>query len=164
MKEFFQTLLRPDREEPGSAERTQVARAADILMIGEFQFLQLAYYEWHGEDLPTEYMDRLFSAYMLGNQVPHWARHYARRILDKDTKDFIDPHDPYYHRYDAEYITHVPEGRKHFVQAALFLVLILAGAFWISQYAVAKNKTFQFPPYVESDEAAESDKAPNPTP
>ena len=59
MKDFFQTLLKPDREDPEAKERAEVARAADILMIGEFQFLQLAYYEWHGDDLPVELVDKL---------------------------------------------------------------------------------------------------------
>ena len=139
MKDFFQTLLHPDREDPREAERSQVARAADVLMIGEFQFLQLAYYEWHGEDLPVALVDRLFAAYMLKSQVPHWARHYARRILDKYERGFIEPHDPYYHRYDAEYVTHVPQGVTRFCKAALFLILFVAGAVWLGQLAVAKN-------------------------
>lgn len=147
MNEFFQTLLRPDREDPKTKEREEVARAADILMIGEFQFLQLAYYEWHGDDLPVEFVDKLFAAYMLKNHVPHWARHFARRILDKEAKGFIDPHDPSYHRYDSEYVTYVPEGVKRFTKAALFLILAIGGAVWIGDMAAAKNAPFQFPPY-----------------
>ena len=147
MNDFFQTLLRPDREDPKTKERGEVARAADILMIGEFQFLQLAYYEWHGDDLPVDLIDKLFAAYMLKNHVPHWARHFARRILDKEAKGFIDPHDPSYHRYDSEYVTYVPEGVRRFTKAALFLILAIGGAVWIGEMAAAKNAPFQFPPY-----------------
>ncbi len=155
MNDFFQTLLRPDREDPNSKERDEVARAADVLMVGEFQFLQLAYYEWHGDDLPVELVDKLFAAYMLKNHVPHWARHYARLILEKDARGFIDPHDPAYHRYDAEYVTHVPEGVKRFTKAAVFLILVVGGAVWIGQMAAAKNVPFQFPPYT-SDATVEA--------
>lgn len=149
MKDFIQTLIKPDREDPDEKERAAVARAADVLMIGEFQLLQLAYYEWHGKDLPVELLDRLFTAYMLHKQVPHWAQHFARNVLEKDRKGFIDPHDPYYHRYDANYVTHVPHGVKRFCRAAIFLVLFVGGTIIIGQFAAAKHTPFQFPPYLD---------------
>ncbi|MCH7542778.1 MAG: hypothetical protein IIB65_03995, partial [Proteobacteria bacterium] len=46
MSNLFQTLMRPDREE--SEQRAEVARAANLLQLGEFQLLQLAYHDWHG--------------------------------------------------------------------------------------------------------------------
>lgn len=159
MHDFFQTLIRPDREDPEEQERAAVARAADVLMIGEFQLLQLAYYEWHDEDLPVEMVDRLFTAYMLHKQVPYWAQQFACRILEKDKKGFIDPHDPLYHRYDADYVTHVPQGVKRFCQAAIFLVLFVGGTIIIGQFAAARNAPFQFPPYldVQTDAAPKSE-------
>jgi len=42
---FFETLIHPDREELENAERVLVCRAANVLQIGEFQLLQLAYKE-----------------------------------------------------------------------------------------------------------------------
>ena len=68
MTTFFQTLIRPDREE--SAQRAEVAKAANLLQVGEFQFLQLAYSEWHGEEMSEELINHLFMAYMLYDQVP----------------------------------------------------------------------------------------------
>ena len=150
MTNLFQTLLKPDREDPGNADQAEVARAANILMVGEFQFLQLAYAEWHDEDLPPELIDRLFAAYMLHARVPHWARHYARHIIDREALGLVDPNDPQYHRYDADYVTHVPEGMIRFCKAAAVLVVCIGGAVWIAQYASAKRLPFQFPPYVES--------------
>ena len=158
MKDFFQTLIKPDREDPDEKERAVVARAADVLMIGEFQLLQLAYCEWHGKDLPVELVDRLFTAYMLHKQVPHWAQHFARNILEKDRKGFIDPHDPYYHRYDANYVTHVPQGVKRFCRVAIFLVLFVGGAVLFGQFGAKKVTAFQFPPYadVQTEESSET--------
>jgi len=150
MTSFFQTLMKPDREDPGNADQSDVAQAANILMIGEFQLLQLAYFEWHGEDLPTALIDRLFTAYMLRAQVPHWARHYARDIIDREALGLIDPNEPGYHRYDADYVTQVPEGLIRFCKVAAVLVVCIGGAVWIAQYASAKHVPFQFPPYVES--------------
>ena len=47
---LFETLIHPDREE--HPERAEVARAANLLQIGEFQLLQLAYQDWFGTDNP----------------------------------------------------------------------------------------------------------------
>ena len=49
---FFDVLLHPDREELEIGERALVGMAANILQVGEFQVLQLAYMEWFGKDLP----------------------------------------------------------------------------------------------------------------
>ena len=64
---LLQTLMRPDREEMELGERTLVAKAANILQVGEFQLLQLAYQGWHNRDLPEALVSQLFSSYMLKN-------------------------------------------------------------------------------------------------
>ena len=69
--DFFKTLIRPDHEK--YPERAQVGRAANLLQVGEFQFLQLAYREWFGHDMPTAMFNRLFDSYMLGDGVPYWV-------------------------------------------------------------------------------------------
>ena len=150
MRNFFQTLLHPDREDPDSRERGEVAKAANILMVGEFQLLQLAYFDWFGNDMPSKFFDNLFGAYMIKNQVPHWARHFARRIIEKDARGFLNPHNPFYHRYDANYVTYVPNGFKRFCKVAVFLILFLVGAVWLANLAVVSKGQFQFPPYVEA--------------
>jgi hypothetical protein len=148
MMEFFQTLLHPDREDPNAVERAAVARAANILMVGEFQLLQLAYYEWHGEDLPVDLVNRLFGAYMLKNLVPHWARHYARRIIEKDDKGFIDFSDPYYHRYDHDYHTWVPRGTQRFIVAAVGVFLVVFGSIYVANHVAGASASL-LPPYFE---------------
>ncbi len=74
--ELFQTLIRPDREE--NSQRAEVCKAANFLQVGEFQFLQLAYREWHKDEMPEELTNSIFKSYMLHDEVPHWARHYGR--------------------------------------------------------------------------------------
>ena len=81
--EFFQTLIRPDREE--NSQRAEVCKAANHLQVGEFQFLQLAYREWHKDEMPEELSNSIFKSYMLRDEVPHWARHYGRRIISPIT-------------------------------------------------------------------------------
>lgn len=149
MKDFFKTLMRPDREE--DPERSEVARAANILQVGEFQVLQLAYHEWYGEELPEHLSDRLFRSYMLYGDVPAWARDYAQRIIRQDEIGLIDERDPGYHRYDREYVTHVPQGVRHFVVACMILAVIGTGLVVLAETANV-NATSLFPPYIDTSE------------
>ena len=41
MKDFFQTLLKPDWDD--NPKKSEILLAANKLEVGEFQFLQLAY-------------------------------------------------------------------------------------------------------------------------
>ena len=154
MQSFFQTLLRPDHDE--HPERALVARAANLLQVGEFQLLQLAYHEWFGFDMPAAQIDRIFSQYMLHNEVPHWARHYARRILDLDEGGAEDlDADPAYHRYDAEYVTFVPKGVQRFCLACMVLAVALIGGIWVGQLKPTEA-TSVLPPYFERHELRQS--------
>ena len=71
MMNLFQTLMRPDKEESELGERMLVAKAANMLQVGEFQLLQLAYRDWHDKDLSESLITILFSSYMLKDEVPH---------------------------------------------------------------------------------------------
>jgi hypothetical protein len=149
MHDLLKTLLRPDRED--DPERSLVAQAANILQVGEFQVLQLAYHEWFGQELPEHLSDRLFQAYMLNGQVPGWARDYASRIVRQDEIDLIDSHDPTYHRYDQNYVTHVPRGVRQFTYACLILASIFVVSIFIGQVA-GVEATSILPPYFEETE------------
>ena len=148
---FFETLIRPDKEEVEMAERRAVGNAANILQVGEFQFLQLAYREWHDQDMPEALVDRIFSAYMLQNEVPHWARHYARLILSRADRGALDDNDPHYHRYDNDYHTSVPRGVTRFCVAAGILVSVMMVAILLAEMGVDRPTSI-LPPYFEQKE------------
>ena len=150
MTGFFHTLVRPDQEE--NPERALVARAANILQVGEFQLLQLAYSEWFKEDMPEEMVDRLFATYMFGKEVPHWARNYARRVIEYDEQELLDIDHPAFHRYDADYVTHVPQGMRRFVIACMILATLVFGGVWVGNMASSNGGTSILPPYFEADE------------
>ena len=147
---LFQIFFQPDREEQ-SQERDEIAEAANQLQIGEFQLLQLAYYDWHGADLPEDKLDALFAHYMISKQVPAWARHYARRILDGIADNQVDTNDAAYHRYDREYVTHVPNGVQRFVWATLCCSAALVGGLAIATFVV-EEPTSLLPPFFERSE------------
>jgi len=152
---LWQTLLRPDREEQETAERREVGRAANILQVGEFQLLQLAYRAWHDGDLPEALVDRLFHDYMLHDEVPHWARHYARQILRLDEAGRLDINHAQYHLYDSEFGESVPNGARRFWVAAGGLFVLLGTAIAVAEYSV-DSPTSQFPPYFNEKEISQT--------
>ena len=157
MINFIKTLMRPDQEE--DPERTVVARAANILQVGEFQLMQLAYHDWYGQELPAALCDQLFQAYMLRDEIPTWARHYARRIIDFEDRGLIDCNDAYYHRYDREYVTHVPQGVRQFTVASVILASILVLGVVIGELAAGEDGSL-LPPYFDQRDFPTSQPAP----
>lgn len=143
---FLQTLIRPDKEDEGA--RGDIVSAANLLQIGEFQFLQLAYREWHDEELPKRLMDNLFKAYMFRNEVPPWASHYARTIFDRERKGRLDDREARYHRYDYEFQSEVQNGRKKFWIATAVIVLSLGGSLLLADFSTRPGGSV-FPPYFD---------------
>ena len=149
MKDFLKTLWRPDREE--DPEQTLVAQAANILQVGEFQVLQLAYHEWHGREMPEHLSSRLFQDFVVHGEAPPWASEYARRIIRQDEIGLIESNDPAYHRYDQNYVTHVPQGVRHFTLACMILASIFVVSILVGQIA-GVEATSVLPPYFSADE------------
>lgn len=156
---LFQTLLHPDREELEMGERMVVSSAANLLQVGEFQFLQLAYREWFDKDLPEALVARLFSSYMLHDEVPHWARHYARVILSREERGQLDENDPGFHRYDHDYHTFVPQGVRRFCTAVGLLTAFMATALLVASMT-ADKPTSLLPPYFSEKELRPVDQDP----
>jgi hypothetical protein len=146
---LLQTLIRPDHDE--HPERAEAARAANLLQVGESQLIQLAYAEWFGHDMAEETSHKLFHAYMLHDVVPHWVRHYARRILALDAAGLLDGDDPAYHRFDPPYMRAPAPGTRRTVMAAAAIVVCLGGALLISQQVTGKATSF-LPPYFTEEE------------
>ena len=148
---LWQTLLHPDREELEDAERREVGRAANILQVGEFQLLQLAYLAWHGKDLPETLVDRLFHDYMIHNDVPHWARHYARQILRLEKFGRLDANRAQYHLYDRNYGKPVRNGVLRFWLVTGCLLVAFGGAIVVAKNSIVSSSSM-FPPHLTDQE------------
>ncbi|MDJ0945999.1 MAG: hypothetical protein QNJ30_21335 [Kiloniellales bacterium] len=133
MPNFLQTLIRPDQDE--NEDRALIAHAANILEIGEFQLLQLAYYEWHGCDMPEAQTDTIFHGFMMQNRVPHWAKHFARRVLEHEERDELNARHPYFHRYDSEYHRAAALGSRRLAIALCVIMLAVGGGILVSHFA-----------------------------
>lgn len=144
---LLKTLIQPDHDE--NLERTEVADAANLLQVGEFQLLQLAFHAWHERDMPQAMIDQTFTQYMLYNEVPFWARQYAREIIEIDRRGELDDNQSHYHRYDAEYRTHVPGGAKKFIWAAMILVVAVFGSILLADGITGSGGSI-FPPYFDT--------------
>ena len=147
--DFFKTLIRPDHEK--YPDRAKVGRAANLLQIGEFQFLQFAYKEWFGQEMPSAMIDRFFDSYMLSDGVPFWARHHARKIISLDADGVLDDADPAYHRYDTNYVMRVPHGVRRFFVATTVVVGFLCGGIVVAHLSVGEGTSI-LPPYFEKGE------------
>ena len=145
---LLETLIRPDREEDD--DRTEIVLAANLLQVGEFQLLQLAFHDWHKRDMPDAVVDRLFTNYMMHNAVPFWARQYARKIIEMEAAGTLDDVNPAYHRYDADFHTHVPNGVRKFAWAAGILIICIFGGILLADQVTRPGGSV-FPPYFKKD-------------
>jgi hypothetical protein len=147
---FFDTLLNPDRDE--FPNRTVVVNAANLLQVGEFQFLQLAFAHWHGREMQADEASAVFDSFMIHSDVPGWALMYARKIEQLDQANQLDDNDPDYHRYDAEPASAKSKlnPKASFLAAVVFLVGTMAYALALANQT--KQCSGQFPPCVTSDE------------
>jgi len=57
MNGFLKTLAKPDWDD--NPKRSEILNAANLLQIGEFQLVQLAYKVWYGKDLPEDKIDKI---------------------------------------------------------------------------------------------------------
>lgn len=147
---LFSVLIDPQSEERELGERALVCSAANVLQIGEFQFLQLAHSRWFGRDLNEAALNRLFASYMLRNEVPLWARHLAREVLDRDAAGRLDPDHPAWHRYDHTFVPAIsPERTRAFIATAGILAVALLGLIVTATTAVTTSATSIFPPVIE---------------
>ena len=61
MNGLLKTLIKPDWDE--NPKRSLIIQAANLIQIGEFQLIQLAYKTWYNEELPEEKINNIFSEY-----------------------------------------------------------------------------------------------------
>jgi len=148
-RRFLDVFIHPGRED--NPEKGQIAHAANLLQVGEFQVLQLAYRKAYGKDMDEHQSDRLFDEYMLHDIVPSWALRYADYIAELESRGGLREQDPTYHRYDSDYDSYVPEGARKFIIAVSVLAFVIAGAILVGHYSSFKP-TSVLPPYFDEEE------------
>jgi len=146
MAGLLATLIRPDHED--DPERGTVIQAANILQVGEFQFLQLAYREWFGHDMPANQIDGYFRHFVIKGHTPRWAVQHAERIIGWDARGLLDERNPDSRQFDNLHYSPVPRGVLRFALAVACLVLVIGGGLTIGHFVGFKS-TSVLPPYFD---------------
>jgi len=149
MNGLLKTLIKPDWDD--NPKRSNILHAANLLHIGEFQLIQLAYKVWYKDDLPEDKINKIFSEYMVTKIIPIWVTNYAEDIIKLNKANVLDPYNDKYHVYDHEFgeYIHSSDQRK---RRGIFYVIII-GLVFIASHYMAINYVEEpagfYPPYIE---------------
>ena len=149
MNNLLKTLVKPDWDD--NPKRSEILYAANLLQIGEFQLIQLAYKAWYNEDLPETKINKIFSEYMVTGVIPIWVAYYAKDILKLDKAKVLDSYNNKYHVYDHEFGKHISNERQR-KRRGIFYALIIVFVFVSSHYMAAnyvEEPAGFYPPYIE---------------
>tara|TARA_B100000029_G_scaffold498513_1_gene567462 strand:+ start:2131 stop:2619 length:489 start_codon:yes stop_codon:yes gene_type:complete len=149
MNDLLKTLVKPDWDD--NPKRSEILYAANLLQIGEFQLIQLAYKAWYNEDLPENKINKIFSEYMVTGIIPIWVAYYAKDILKLDKAEVLDSHNSKYHVYDHEFGKHISNENQR-KRRGIFYALIIVFVFISSHYMAAnyvEEPAGFYPPYIE---------------
>ena len=149
MNGLLKTLIKPDWDD--NPKRSEILNAANLLHVGEFQLIQLAYKIWYNEDLPESRINKLFGEYMFKGIIPIWVTYYARDILKLDKVNKLNSYDNKYHAYDHEFGEYIYDEKQRKKRGIFYTIII--GIFFIGSHYMAANYIEEpaglFPPYVE---------------
>ena len=149
MNGFVKTLIKPDWDD--NPKRSEILHAANLLQIGEFQLIQLAYKGWYKKDLPEEKISKIFSEYMLSGIIPIWVTYYAKDIIKIEKANALNSYDKKYHIYDHEfggYIYDEKDRRRRGIFYATIIAFVFIATHYMAANYVEEPASF-YPPYIE---------------
>ena len=149
MNGLVKTLIKPDWDD--NPKRSDILHAANLLHVGEFQLIQLAYKVWYNEDLPEDKINKIFSEYMVTGIIPIWVTHYAQDILKLNKANVLDSFNDKYHVYDHEFGKYISTEKQR-KRRGIFYVIII-GLMFVASHYMAINYVEEpagfYPPYIE---------------
>ena len=149
MNGLLKTLIKPDWEE--NPKRSEILHAANLLQIGEFQLIQLAYKVWYKENLPEDKINNIFSEYRIAGIIPIWVIAYAMDILKLDQANVLDSYNEKYHIYDHEFGAYIYDNKQRRRRGVLYTTIIVC-VFVITHFMAAnyvEEPASFYPPYIE---------------
>ena len=151
MNGLLKTLIKPDWDD--NPKRSEILHAANLLHIGEFQLVQLAYKSWYNENLPEDRINKIFSEYMVTGIIPVWVTHYAQDILKLNKANVLDSFNDKYHVYDHEfgkYISTEKQRKRRGIFYALIIGMVFIASHYMAiNYVEVEGSASFYPPYVE---------------
>jgi len=149
MNNLLRTLVKPDWDD--NPKRSEILDAANLLQIGEFQLIQLAYKVWYNKNLPENKINKIFSEYMITGIIPIWVTYYAKDIMKLDKVNKLNTYDEKYHVYDhefGEYIYDENQRKKRGIQYAIIIIMVFVLTHFMAIRYVEEPAGF-YPPYIE---------------
>ena len=125
MNNLIKTLIKPDWDD--DPKRTEILSAANLIQVGEFQLIQLAYKVWFQKDLPENKINKIFEEYMITGIIPIWVTYYAKDIIKLDNANKLNGYDEKYHIYDHEfggYIYNDNERKWRGIQYTIIIIFV----------------------------------------
>ena len=151
MNGLVKTLIKPDWDD--NPKRSEILNAANLLQIGEFQLIQLAYKIWYKEDLPEDKINKIFSEYMVTEIIPIWVTHYAQDILKLSKANVLDSYNKKYHVYDHEFGDYIPDEkrrkRRGIFYATIIGIVFIGSHYMAINYVDIEESASFYPPYIE---------------
>ena len=151
MNGLLKTLIKPDWDD--NPKRSEILHAANLLQIGEFQLIQLAYKIWYNEDLPEDKINKIFSEYMITGIIPIWVTYYAKDILKLDRANVLDSYNEKYHVYDHEFGAYIYDNkqrkRRGILYATIIAFVFIASHYIAINYVEVEESASFYPPYIE---------------
>ena len=149
MNGFIKTLIKPDWDD--NPKRSEIIQAANLIQIGEFQLIQLAYKSWYKEDLPEDKINHIFNEYMITGIIPIWVTYYAKDILKLEKANVLDGCNKKYHIYDNEFGHYMSDEKQRKTRGIFYTILI--GFVFVATHYIAINNVDEpagfYPPYIE---------------
>ena len=151
MNGLLKTLVKPDWDD--NPKRSEILYAANILQIGEFQLIQLAYKVWLKEDLPEDKINKIFEEYMIRGIMPIWVTYYAKDIIKLDNANVLNGYDEKYHVYDHEFGTYIYDNkqrrRRGVLYATIIAIVFISSHYMAINYVDDEESASFYPPYIE---------------
>ena len=151
MKDFLHTLIKPDWD--SNPRRSEILDAANLLQVGAFQLIQLAYKVLFQENLPENKINKIFEEYMIREIIPIWVTYYAKDIIKLDEANVLNGYDDKYHVYDhefGEYIYDDTHRKRRGIQYTIIIILVfIITHFMAVNYVEVEESASFYPPYIE---------------
>jgi len=149
MNGLLKTLIKPDWDD--NPKRSEIIQAANLIQIGEFQLIQLAYKTWYKKDLPEDKINHIFNEYMITGIIPIWVTFYAKDIIKLDKANVLNADNEKYHIYDNEFGRHIDDEKQRKNRGIFYAILI--GLVFVGTHYMAINNVEEaagfYPPYIE---------------
>jgi len=149
MNGFLRTLVKPDWDD--NPKRSEILNAANLIQIGEFQLIQLAYIAWYEKDLPEDKISNIFNEYMVTGIIPIWVTYYAADIIKLDKANVLDSYNKKYHIYDYEFGKQISDEKQRKNRGIFYTILIglvFVATHYMAIISVDEPAGF-YPPYIE---------------